>query len=371
MTQARALIWDLPTRVFHWMLALSFGGAWLAFDDDRYLYIHVYSGYVLLALLVFRLLWGMIGSHYARFFSFAHSWPSATAYLKALLTGQAARYVGHNPAGSWAIFLMLLLGIAVTVTGMLTLGGEERHGLFVGLMTIGTGFVFHEIHEVLAWVMLAVVALHLVGVIVESLYHRENLIMAMITGYKEGGDDGVQVRPGSVVAVVLMAAIVASSFITFRGYLSQTEQHPFLPFEGIVLPDNATWREECGDCHMAYHPSLLPARSWVALMNGQHDHFGDDLDLDDDDKTEITEFLVRNSAEHLLVEPSWRILTETPDNETPLRVTETHYWKRKHAEIEQRYWDSKKVMSKGNCPACHKDARAGTYEDADMHLPHL
>ncbi len=367
----RLLIWDLPTRFFHWVMALSFAAAWLAFDDDRYLYIHVYAGYVLFGLLCFRLIWGIIGSHYSRFHTFAHDWPSATAYLKGLLNGQAARFLGHNPAGSWAIFIILLLGLTLTLSGILTLGGEERHGPFAGMLSFETAHIFREIHEWSAWTMLAVVAMHVFAIVAESILKRENLIMAMITGYKEGGDSGVSVRPWGGVAVVLLLIIVLVSFFTFRGYLGSTEQKPYLPFVGIQLPENDTWREECSDCHMAYHPSLLPARSWQQMMQDQHDHFDDDLDLDDEVVTELLGFMRNNSAEKLRIEPSWRILRTLPLDQTPLRITETGYWKSKHDQIEQRYWDSDKVKSKGNCAACHYDAKAGTFEDAAMRMPHL
>src|SRR3569832_386059 len=106
----RLLIWDLPTRVFHWLLVAAFTAAWVTFDDIRYLDVHVYAGYLFFGLLVFRLVWGMIGSRHARFRSFAYEWPSVWAYLRGLLSGQAARHVGHNPAGAWAIFLLLALG---------------------------------------------------------------------------------------------------------------------------------------------------------------------------------------------------------------------------------------------------------------------
>ena len=209
------------------------------------------------------------------------------------------------------------------------------------------------------------------GVIVESMVHRENLVLAMFSGYKTGADSGIIVRPRAIVAVVLILLVLLSTFFTFRGYLAQTDTEPFLPFRGIVLADNELWREECGDCHMAYHPSLLPARSWQALMDGQNDHFGEDLDLDEDVTEEITRFLVENSAERLLIEASWRVLQSLGPGQTPLRVTDTPYWKKKHGDIEQRYWDSDKVKDKGNCGACHRDADAGTYEDAAMRMPRL
>ena len=86
----RIYVWDLPTRTFHWLLVASFTVAWLTFDDNRYLYVHTFSGYIFFGLLIFRLLWGMVGSRYARFRAFAYDWPSVWDYLKALASGKAA-----------------------------------------------------------------------------------------------------------------------------------------------------------------------------------------------------------------------------------------------------------------------------------------
>jgi cytochrome b len=125
----KTLVWDLPTRLFHWLLAAAFIAAWLTHEDNRFLDIHVFAGYLFLGLLLFRLAWGVIGSHYARFHTFAHRWPTVWAYTRGLLTGEASRYLGHNPAGGWAIFLMLALGLLVSISGLLVLGGEEGHGV--------------------------------------------------------------------------------------------------------------------------------------------------------------------------------------------------------------------------------------------------
>src|SRR3569833_1001154 len=162
----RQLLWDLPTRVFHWLLVADFYAAWVTFDDNRYLDVHVYSGYLFFGLLVFRLVLVMIGSRLARYRSFAYEWPSVWAYLRGLLSGQAARHVGHNPAGAWAIFLMLALGLLVSLSGVLVLGGEEGHGPLRGLLPYAVGTAAKEAHEVLAWTLLVVA-----GVVVESFFH--------------------------------------------------------------------------------------------------------------------------------------------------------------------------------------------------------
>ena len=91
------LVWDLPTRMFHWLLVLSFGGAFLTAESERYRDVHVMLGYTLLGLIAFRLLWGFFGSRYARFRTFLFRPREIVAYVSALVKGKAAHYVGHNP----------------------------------------------------------------------------------------------------------------------------------------------------------------------------------------------------------------------------------------------------------------------------------
>ena len=366
---AHATIWDLPTRVFHWLMVAAFAVAWLTYDDNRFLYVHVFSGYSLLGLLLFRLVWGFIGTHYARFHTFAHNWKSVTEYLLALLNGRAMRHVGHNPAGGWAIFLMLALGLLVSVTGVLTLGGEEGHGPLAPFINYNVGIISREIHEYSAWSMLGLVAIHLLGVIVESVAHRDNLIWAMISGRKESAAGAASVHGHHLLGLGILVIITVSLLFYFRGYLVETADDLYQPYQGPELPDNALWRQECGDCHFAFHPTLLPERSWRKVFEQQHEHFGDDLDLSEDTLKELLAFHLKYPAESNLTEPARKILFYTPENETPIRVTETHYWVKKHEDVNPKYWKHKKVKSKANCRACHLDAERGTYEDSDMRLP--
>ncbi|MFQ5489047.1 MAG: cytochrome b/b6 domain-containing protein, partial [Gammaproteobacteria bacterium] len=298
-------------------------------------------------------------------------WPSVTAYLKALLSGRATRYIGHNPIGGWAIFLMIILGFVVAVSGLLVLGGEEGHGLLGGLGTFAMGTAARELHEFSAWAMAGLVLIHVAGVIVESLVHRENLITAMITGYKPGAAGAPAAERRRLMGFVILTLVFVSALVFFRGYISETPEQPYRPFKGPQLPDNALWRSECGDCHLAYHPTLLPARSWEALLERQHDHFGEDLALDEKTVAELRRFLMKNAAESHFTEPAWKISQSLPANETPLRITETPYWIEKHREIDKRYWHSDKVAGKSDCGACHLDAEAGTFEDSAMRLPDL
>lgn len=370
-SERTVLIWDLPTRVFHWSLALCFIAAWLTSESDRFLYAHVFAGYVFTALLLFRFVWGFFGSKYARFRSFAYDWPSVTAYLKGLITGQASRHIGHNPAGSWAIFAMLFLGLLIVITGFLVFGGEERHGPLKALVSFDVGNAAKEFHEGLAVTMLVIVFLHIAGVIFESIFHKENLIWAMITGHKPFHETATGVHVYPLMGTLLLLAILSSATFYFRGYITETEEAPFRPFNADPLPTNATWLQECSDCHLAFHPTLLPARSWQRMMNEQENHFDEDLALDEETVSEITEFLTKYAAESGLTEPANKISRSVPADQSPQRITELKYWEKQHHEIDQSYWKHKKVKSKSNCGACHLDAEEGWFEDSNMRLPKL
>ena len=192
---SRILVWDLPLRLFHWLLAVSFAGAFLTAESERWRDIHVMLGYTMLALVAFRIVWGVLGTRYARFASFAFGPSRVVSYLRSLLAGAPHHYTGHNPAGSWAIYALLGCAIAAGGTG-LALYNE-----------IG-GRWMEPLHEFVANAMLAVVAVHVAGVAAGSLLHRENLVRAMVTGHKAGSAGDAIGGPRRVVAALLVAVIV-------------------------------------------------------------------------------------------------------------------------------------------------------------------
>jgi cytochrome b len=170
----RTLVWDLPTRVFHWLLAASFAGAYITSESERLRDVHMLLGYAAAGLVAFRLLWGVIGTRYARFTSFPLSPRALVDYLKSLLALSPRHYFGHNPAGSWAILGMLALIAGTALTG------------WANALEIGPEWV-EDVHEAFGNAALALVVVHVAAVIVSSLLHRENLPRAMLTGYKPGG----------------------------------------------------------------------------------------------------------------------------------------------------------------------------------------
>ena len=365
----KVLVWDLPTRIFHWLFVLSFIAAWVTNGEDRYLYEHVFAGYVFFALLIFRLIWGFSGSHYAKFTNFAYSKSIVVDYIKALFKGGAKRYVGHNPAGGMAIFIILFLATILAVSGLMVLGGEEHHGPLKDIVSYSLGSEMKEIHELAYNALLVLLFIHLVGVLFESLYHKENLISAMLSGYKPAAEKSVPVKVHALLGLTVLTIVAASAAYYFKGYAMETKDKPFVPYSNTPLAMNETYSSECGDCHLAFHPSLLPARSWKLMLKQQDHHFGEDLSLDEETIKELSKFMLAHSAEKGITEASHKIYHSIPADRTPLRITETRYWKRKHREINDRYWKMDKVKSKANCGACHLDAKTGWFEDSNMRLP--
>jgi cytochrome b len=202
MTQ-RILVWDVPTRVFHWLQALAFGGAYLLAFSERFRDYHDALGYILLGLLAFRLVWGFIGTDYARFSSFLFRPWEIAAYLRALVKGKPAHYLGHNPAGSVSVWLLIVLGLFICVTGVLSLQDDASDQVV-------------DLHGLATKIMLGVIALHLVGVLMSSILHRENLVRAMLTGYKSAEtQQGIQ-RAFRWLGFLLVVAVVLFWFTYVR-----------------------------------------------------------------------------------------------------------------------------------------------------------
>jgi len=193
------LVWDWPVRVGHWLMVGGFCLAWLTAESEHLLSLHVVAGAVVIGAACFRLAWGFVGSRYACFDNFIHGPQRVWRYLDSVLAMRAQHHAGHNPAGGWAIMLMLGLAIASGLAGWMLHNDLGGHWL-------------EELHEGLAAIMLAVVLLHLAGVFAGSLVHGENLVAAMLTGRKRGlpGEAIASARP--LAAVVLLAWVALAAW---------------------------------------------------------------------------------------------------------------------------------------------------------------
>ncbi|WP_207102943.1 cytochrome b/b6 domain-containing protein [Paracoccus shandongensis] len=167
----RVAVWDGFVRLFHWSLVILIAGDWLTADGPKLW--HEAMGYAVAALVAARLVWGFVGPRHARFGDFVRGPRAVLAYLRALRAGREPRYLGHNPAGGAMIVALLLVVAGTALTGWL-----QTTDAFWG------SSVMEEIHETLATLILVLAGLHVAGVVVESLRHRENLVLSMLTGTK-------------------------------------------------------------------------------------------------------------------------------------------------------------------------------------------
>lgn len=188
-------VWDWPVRVFHWLAVACFAGAWLTAESERLHLVHITLGYTLGGLVAFRVLWGLLDTGPARFANFVRSPAAAWRYISSLLGERPLHYTGHNPAGALAIVALLgLIGLTVG------LGWATETERLPGWLDEG--------HELAANALMALVVVHLVGVAVGSLRHRENLPRAMLTGFKRGlPGEGIRRQHGWLGALVLICAL--------------------------------------------------------------------------------------------------------------------------------------------------------------------
>lgn len=193
------LVWDWPVRLGHWLMVGGFILAWLTSESETWRLVHAFSGSVVIAVALFRLPWGFIGSRYARFVEFVRGPASVIDYVRSLIRLEPDHHTGHNPAGGWAIMLLLGLGIATGVVGWAIyneLGGEW----------------LEDLHEGLAATMLTVVFIHVAGVISGSLLHGENFVRAMITGHKQGSPEEAIPSARPLAAIFLLVWVATASW---------------------------------------------------------------------------------------------------------------------------------------------------------------
>jgi cytochrome b len=185
-SQETIKVWDLPLRIFHWLLVAGFLVAYLTEDD--LLTIHVWAGYLVSGLLLFRLIWGFIGNDYARFSNFLCSPVKSAVYVNDVIALKAKRYIGHNPAGALMIMLLLISLLMTSITGFAVYGADQGAGPLANIVGSSYEKIWEEVHEFFANFTLLLVFVHIAGVVVESFIHRENLAKAMWNGYKKTGD---------------------------------------------------------------------------------------------------------------------------------------------------------------------------------------
>jgi hypothetical protein len=224
-----------------------------------------------------------------------------------------------------------------------------------------------EIHEWAAWILLAVIGVHIAGALWGSWLHRENLIAAMFTGRKMRDDADARETPAR--AAVAMAVIAGAGLLT-AAYLHAAQwDRGYAALRGVARePGAATdaWRKECSGCHLAYSPALLPQRSWERMLREQENHFGEDLSLSGANSRELLAIASRTPP------PSWgawKLGASIADGEAPLRITASRFWRHAHRNLPPAAYKAPVSSGRHDCEACHRDATSGIFHPRMIQKP--
>lgn len=369
-TQPVIPVWDRFVRLFHWGLVATIlvAGSTGFILDASWINFHVWSGATAAGLLISRIIWGFTGGTYARFSSFLMGPRAILSYFIALRQGTEKRHIGHNPLGGAMVLALIATILGVATTGAVLLGGVLKTGPFAALIPFAVGDVFSEVHEFLAILLLVLIAAHVGGVIFESRRHKENLARAMITGKKRrfAKDVIAPKRNAKPLLAMIAAALTLGTAALVLIILART-----IPSNMPVAQFNPVVAEECSDCHMAYHPSLLPARDWELITTTLEDHFGEDASLDTETTAEIRNWLMANAAETADTRPAHVFKLAPQANGQAGSITDTPFWLHRHEELleNKKIFDRKGIRSKSNCVACHKDAESGLFSPFKINIP--
>lgn len=217
------LIYDIPTRLFHWLFAGLFVAAFLiakTIDDESPVFsYHMLAGFLLGFTVLLRLIWGFVGTKHSRFASFALHPKDLVTYFTGILSGDKRKWAGHNPASSWAALIMFGLALGLGLTGYLMSSGQKE--------------AFEDIHELMANGFLVVVLMHIAGVVLHTLRHRDGIAMAMVDGAKSDVSPTETISNSRPAVALLFIGLVA----TFAVHLASNfdSQKQTLNFFGTTL----------------------------------------------------------------------------------------------------------------------------------------
>ncbi len=359
-------VWDIFIRVFHWTLVLGVSTAAVSgfLLRPTWISLHVWAGTSAAVLLLARLLWGIWGSKNARFAGFIKGPREVIKHLKELRAGTAARHLGHNPLGALMIVALLGTVFLLLLTGATALGGVFKTGPLGFLFSYDLGTTILRVHYVLAIILVLLVTLHILGAVFEGMRTKENLVKAMITGKKEARESDHDLPEVSSRPLWVTLVFGATLALLVWGGIWFSAKPPF----GVPTgPMNPTYAEECSACHIAYAPSLLPAKNWGTLMSQLDNHFGEDASLDQKSVDEITTWLFANAADSVDTKPAHVFSRTNPTY--PVAITETPFWKNTHRTIPDAVFTRAPIYDNGNCNACHKDAESGAFYPANISIP--
>lgn len=216
--QRKVPVWDLPTRLFHWACAVLVAVLYASARLNRMDY-HVLAGEVLLALLIFRILWGLCGAETARFNRFASSPESAVRHLLHLFRREPDRTVGHNPAGAWMVFVLLALLFGETLSGLYTNNDVANQGPFTEIVPAPVANAITALHSILWDALIVAIALHLLAILAYAVLKGQDLVRPMLAGWKRLPPDVAAPRFARPALALLLACVSAGAAALVSNFL--------------------------------------------------------------------------------------------------------------------------------------------------------
>lgn len=206
-------VWDVAVRGSHLAFGLLVLGAFLTSEEDTSVALHTRLGLVLLGVVLFRVVWGFVGSRHARFSDFVRPPREVIAALKDMVRGAPKHVLGHNPVGAVMVVALLTTMLAVTMTGIIISQGPEWSGPLA--LSKSTAHFVKEVHEAAAWSLPVMIVLHVAGVLLSSVLERQNLVKGMLTGFKRAPEGDIPVEPSLTtrVAGFAFSALVALAVV--------------------------------------------------------------------------------------------------------------------------------------------------------------
>ena len=232
------LVYDWPTRIFHWLFALLFIGAFTiakTFDDDSAIYpYHMLAGLTLVVLIVLRMFWGLFGSYYAQFKNFDLNPVNLVQYLKDVFLKNGTRRLGHNPASSWAAVVMMILVLGLAITGYMITQKIAKETV-------------EEIHEIFSNLFVILVIFHIAGIIVHTLKHKDQIGLSMVHGFKQdvANQKGIA-KSHALVGVLFLFLTVGFGYYIYHNY-DTTEQSLKFMGQSLQLGENQSVRSNQSD----------------------------------------------------------------------------------------------------------------------------
>ena len=355
----KSYIFPFFNRFLHLLFVICFALAYLLASTPKGLASHAVLGVLFGVALVGRVVWGFVGTRFSRFkdFHFSGVW----AYLRCIF-GDKKPYTAHNPASSWAVVMIFALGILSALSGLLLWGQNEQKGLF-GALYFAYSPNLSALHEFFVNALLAVVIVHIFGAFIDKFISQNDSLNAIITGYKRTpNDESVRLSTAQKAFCAFVLCVLAL-LCAFLAKPTNSLLYASLAPEFSVQKPYALYKKECGSCHIAYAPYLLPQKAWANLMGDLQNHFGDDASLDESEFRGISDFLNENSAEFYDTKFKANLAEENADE---IAISKYKFYQKAHEHLPNALFKDERIKSKANCAACHAKAELGFFGKSEV-----